>query len=372
MRYYFVRHGIAEDMAASDFDRELTGRGRRRVARSAAVMKRLNLQPARIYSSPRIRASQTAELIGAALDLPVSLVEPVDFGFDLNGIDRLTRDMRLDDEVMFVGHNPDMSEIVHELTGVDVSMKKGGMARVDLLGMNASNGELVWLIAPKVFDALSKSNAKALRDDAITATPPQKLPQTVAPLHGLIRHRWSPVGFDGDRSIEGAKLLSILEAARWAASSSNLQPWRFIVAPKQNQAEFQKVLSVLAEGNQTWAQHAAVLLIAVAHKFRKPDVINRHAGHDLGQAIAQMALQALDQGIYVHQMGGFFPDKARELYQIPDEFEPYTAIAMGYRAPDLDHLSDGHRGRESAQRERQSLSEMVFNGSWAETADFLR
>ena len=158
MRYYFVRHGIAEDMATRDFDRELTGRGRRRVARSASVMKRLDLQPAQIFSSPRLRARQTAELIGAALDIPVSLVEAVDFGFDLSGIDRLTREMHFDDEVMFVGHNPDMSEIVHELTGVDLSMKKGGLARVDVLGSNARHGELVWLIAPKVFDALSLSN----------------------------------------------------------------------------------------------------------------------------------------------------------------------------------------------------------------------
>ncbi len=371
MRYYFVRHGIAEDMAASDFDRELTSRGRRRVARSAQVMKRLNLQPARIFSSPRLRARQTAELIGAALDIPVSIVETLDFGFDLSGIERLTRDMHFDDELMFVGHNPDMSEVVHELTGVDLSMKKGGMARVDVLGSNARHGELLWLIAPKVFDALSKSHAPALTNAVPTETPPRKLPQTVAPLHDLIRNRWSPVGFDRDRCIEGAKLLSILEAGRWAASSSNLQPWRFIVAPKENQPEFQKLLSTLAVGNQTWAQHAAVLMIAVAHKFRGPDVINRHAGHDLGQAIAQMALQALDQDIYTHQMGGFSPDKARELYQIPGEFEPYTAIAMGYRTSDLDHLSDMHRGRESAQRERQNLSEMVFNGSWAETADFL-
>ena len=372
MRYYFVRHGIAEDMAESDFSRQLTARGRRRVVQSAAVMKRLNLKPARVYSSPRIRARQTAEIISEALGLPVSLVEEVNFGFDLNDINKLTSDMHIDDEVMFVGHNPDMSLLVHQLTGVDVSMKKGGLARVDLLGRNARHGELVWLIAPKVFDALGKSDAQGTAQDAVTLTPPQKLPQTETPLHTLIRHRWSPVGFDRRRGIDRGTLLSILEAARWAASSSNLQPWRFIVAPKENQAEFQKVFSVLREGNQSWAQHAAVLMIAVAHKYREPDVINRHAGHDLGQAIAQMVLQALDHGIYAHQMGGFFPDKARALYRIPDEFEPYTAIALGYRSPDLEYLSDGHRQRESSGRLRQSLSEMIFSGAWEEAADFLR
>lgn len=371
MRYYFVRHGIAEDLAESDFSRQLTGRGRRRVAASAKVMKRLNLKPARIYSSPRLRARQTAEIIGDTLELPVSLADEVDFGFDLSGVNSLTRDLRPDDEIMFVGHNPDMSLIIQQMTGVDASMKKGGLARVDPLGRNARHGELVWLIAPKVFDALSASGAPAAPDYGAELAPPEKLAQTDYPLHALIRNRWSPVGFDQQRGIERATLRSILEAARWAASSSNLQPWRFIVAPRENEAEFQKVLSALMEGNQVWAQHAAVLMIAVAHKYRKPDVINRHAGHDLGQAIAQMVLQALDHGIYVHQMGGFFPDKARQLYQIPNEFEPFTAIAMGYRTSSLEHLSDMHQQRESSQRERRNVSEFVFNGAWMQAADFL-
>ena len=371
MRYYFLRHGIAEDFAESDFARRLTKRGSRRVAASAAVMKRLNLRPAKIFSSPRIRARQTAEIVGDALDLPVSLAEEVNFGFDSSDINRLTRGMRLDDEVMFVGHNPDMSLLVHELTGVDASMKKGGLARVDVLGRNARQGELVWLIAPKVFDALNKASEPGIPADLFSSTPHQKLAHSGSPLHDLIRHRWSPVGFDQRRGIDRVTLLGILEAARWAASSSNLQPWRFIVAQKEDRAEFEKLLSVLAEGNQAWARHAAVLMVAVTHKYRKPGVINRHAGHDLGQAIAQMVIQALHHGVYVHQMGGFFPEKARELYQIPDEFEPFTAIAMGYRTANLEHVSDNHQLRDIAQRERQDLNEMVFNSAWGKAARFL-
>ncbi len=370
MRYYFVRHGIAEDLATSDFDRELTSRGRRRVAKSAQVMARLNLQPARIYSSPRIRARQTAEIVAKALERPVTLADGVNFGFDLADINSLTEDMHADDGVMFVGHNPDMSLVVHSLTSADVSMKKGGLARVDVVG-KARQGELVWLIAPKVFDELVAQKPAGRVDSAALSTPVQKLPVTTYPMHDLMMRRWSPVGFDRERSIDQAALLSILEAARWAASSSNLQPWRFIVAPKENQAEFEKILSILREGNQPWAQHAAVLMIAVAHEYRQPGVLNRHAGHDLGQAIAQMVLQALDHDIYLHQMGGFYPDRARELYHIPDDYEPFTAIAMAYRTPDLDHLTEGHRQREAGQRERQSLSAMVFNGSWAQPADFL-
>ncbi|MCE2470769.1 MAG: nitroreductase family protein [Anaerolineae bacterium] len=245
-------------------------------------------------------------------------------------------------------------------------MKKGGLARVDVYDGAATQGELVWLIAPKVFDALAGNNALLQSDP-----PPHKLPATPHTLQPLIQRRWSPLGFDRERGIDRATLLSILEAGRWAASSSNLQPWRFIVARREDQAEFQRLLSVIREGNQPWAQHAAVLMIAVAHKFRQPGVINRHAGYDLGQAIAQMVLQALDHGVYAHQMGGFYPDRARETYQIPEDYEPYTAVAMAYRTSDLDHLGDGHRQREASQRERQSLTDLVFSGGWAQPADFL-
>ncbi len=368
MRYYFLRHGIAEDLADSDFNRKLTARGARRVASSAAVMQRLNIQPAQIFSSPRLRARETAEIVAAALGMPVTLADEVNFGFDLADIRSLTAELGAGDEVMFVGHNPDMSSLVHQLTGVNVAMKKGGLARVDVYGKKARQGELVWLIAPKVFDALQADS------DPLEAAsmPPEKRPSTAYPVHDLIKRRWSPVGFDRDRGIERATLLSILEAGRWAASSFNRQPWRFIVAPRENAAEFQKILSVLREGNQVWAQHAAVLMIAVVQQYQAPNTVNRHAGHDLGQAVAQITLQALDQDIYVHQMAGFFPDKAREIYAIPEEFEPYTAIAMGYRASEIGHLPDTYRQREAGQRERQPLSEMVYSGDWQQPADFLR
>ena len=164
---------------------------------------------------------------------------------------------------------------------------------------------------------------------------------------------------------------SNLNKFRLSRESSDSE-WRFIVAPRQNRDEFNKVLSVLREGNQSWARYAAVLMIAVTQTFREPDAPNRHAVHDLGLAISQMVLQALDRGVYTHQMGGFFPEKAREVYQIPEGFEPYTAIAMGYRAASLDHLDDGHREREAASRQRQELTDMVYNGSWARPAAFLQ
>lgn len=366
MRYYFVRHGIAADLAPSDFARELTPRGRRRVGRAAKVMKALGITPACIYASPRIRARQTADIIAAELGMAAVLAKEVDFGFDIAAVKNLSRRLPAESDVMFVGHNPDMSLIVHQLTGANVSMKKGGLARIDVIHHQAQHGELVWLIAPKAFDVLRLETKR----EAISVLP-QKAAATAFELHDLIQGRWSPIGFDPNRSIGKAALMSILEAARWAASSSNLQPWRFIVAPRENRDEFQKIVSVLKEGNVPWAQHAAVLMIAAVKKHRRPDVLNQHASHDLGQAIAQMVLQALDHGIYAHQMGGFFPDKARAVYDIPAEYEPFTAIAFGYKMLNLSHLSEAHRQREAAPRQRQSLHEMVYNGSWGQAADFL-
>lgn len=199
----------------------------------------------------------------------------------------------------------------------------------------------------------------------------EKIAETSVQLNDLIARRWSPRAFDPSKTIEKSTLISILEAGRWAASSSNLQPWRFIVAPKDNPAEFQKALSVIKEGNQAWAQHAGVLMIGVIHKYRNSEVLNRHASHDLGLAIGQMILQALDHDIYARMMGGFYPDQAREVYNIPDEYEPFTAIAFGYKTLDLGYLNEGHREKELATRERQPLSALVYSGSWAQTADFI-
>lgn len=372
MRYYFVRHGIAEDLSSSDFARELTKRGRRRIASAAKVIKQLGVQPSAIFASPRLRALQTAEIIAEELELQVTVSEAVNFGFDLSDVLSLTRGMRYDDEFMFVGHNPDMSVLVSEMTGSDVGMKKGGLARVDVYDRDDGRGELVWLIAPKVFDALSQQDLKVVHaDDSVSGLLPDKLAVTDSSLQTLIKRRWSPVSFDPKRRIEKSKLISILEAARWAASSYNLQPWRFIVAPREDMKEFEKILSVLKEGNQSWAQHAGVLMIGVAQTHRDTGEPNSHAFHDLGLAIGQMVLQALDYDIYAHQMGGFYPELARDLYQIPDNYQPKTAIALGYRATDLSHLSDAHRARDASQRQRDALGDIVYDGKWARSAGFL-
>jgi len=154
MKLYFIRHGEAQDLAPTDHSRELTERGKERVSKSAQVLKRLGITPKVIYSSPRIRAKQTAEIIAEALGMDVTITEDVNFGFDTSNVKLLIKKSSTSDEVMFVGHNPDMSQIVHKLTGASVAMKKGGLARIDVVNEKAQRGDLVWLIAPKVFDAL--------------------------------------------------------------------------------------------------------------------------------------------------------------------------------------------------------------------------
>lgn len=183
------------------------------------------------------------------------------------------------------------------------------------------------------------------------------------PVNELIQRRWSPRAF-ADRPVEEADLRSLFEAARWAPSSSNEQPWRFIVARREERAEFERLLACLTASNQRWAKSAAVLVLSATRMtFERNGKPNRHAFHDVGLAASQLVLQATSMGMVVHQMAGFDVEKARQTYEIPPEFEPVTAIAMGYvGAPDT--LPDDLRERELAPRERRPQSETVFSGGW--------
>jgi nitroreductase len=190
------------------------------------------------------------------------------------------------------------------------------------------------------------------------------------PIHDLIKRRWSPRAFS-DRVIEHGTLRSLLEAARWAPSSNNEQPWNFIVATKDDQAEFSRLLSCLVEGNSLWAQHAPVLMVSVARmSFEDDGKPNRHAFHDVGQAVANLIVQATALGLMVHQMAGFHPDKVRELYGVPKEFEPVAAIALGYPG-DPKSLPDKLRTRELAPRERKHIAEFVFTGRWGRSSSMV-
>src|SRR5260370_8782050 len=137
------------------------------------------------------------------------------------------------------------------------------------------------------------------------------------PIEEILRRRWSPRAFS-DRVVEPEKLQSLFEAARWAPSSFNEQPWSFIVATKQKQEEHARLLSCLVEGNQRWAREAPVLMVSVAKlNFEKTGKPNRHAFHDVGLAVGTMIVQATALDLFFHQMAEFSPEKVRENYGVP-------------------------------------------------------
>src|SRR5437764_202654 len=189
--------------------------------------------------------------------------------------------------------------------------------------------------------------------------------RTDYPIEEILKRRWSPRAFS-DRLVEPEKLRSLWEAARWAPSSFNEQPWHFIVATRDKPAEHAKLLSCLVEKNQQWARYAPVLMISVTElNFAKTGKPNRHAFHDVGLAMGNLLVEATALGLCVHQMAGFSPEKVREIYGVPEEFDPVAAIAIGYAA-DVDVLPENFREQELGPRSRKPISSFVFQGKWGE------
>ena len=190
--------------------------------------------------------------------------------------------------------------------------------------------------------------------------------ETQHPIHDLLARRWSPRAFS-DRPVAPDVLRRFWEAARWAPSSANLQPWSIIVATRDDAQEFDGMLGCLVDGNQIWARQAPVLMITVAAKLDRDGDVNAHAWHDVGQAVAGLSVQATALGLFVHQMAGILPDRIRERYQIPDSHEPVTGIALGYPgAPD--QLPEKLRQRELAPRTRKPIDEFVFSNRWGQAS----
>ena len=187
------------------------------------------------------------------------------------------------------------------------------------------------------------------------------------PVHELIARRWSPVCFDG-KAVTDEDLRSLLEAVRWAASSYNEQPWHFLVATKREPEGFEKLLSCLLEGNQQWASAAPVLVMTVAGmRFARNGKDNCAAFHDIGLAVGNLLLEATARGLAVHQMIGILPERAREVFEIPEDYEPLTALAIGYRGEGEAH-SEGLRHRDQSPRQRKALREFVFSGTWGKVS----
>ena len=190
------------------------------------------------------------------------------------------------------------------------------------------------------------------------------------PIHPLLAERWSPYAFDGE-SVAVSDLEALFEAARWAPSSYNEQPWRFIVARREEPEAFAKVLSCLVEFNRGWAGHVPVLALGLVESGRPgagpPGPV---PAHDLGLAAASLVLEATHRGLAVHQMSGIVADRIREAYALPDEVLPLTALAIGYAAP-LKATPEEWRERQARPRERRRLSGFVFGARWGEPARFL-
>lgn len=191
------------------------------------------------------------------------------------------------------------------------------------------------------------------------------------PVLDVIRNRWSPRAFS-DKPVPSEVLRSLFEAARWAPSSNNEQPWAYIVATKDDSENFEKSLGALVEFNAGWAKKAPVLVIAVAQlAFAKNNAPNRSAQYDVGAASLQLSIEATARGLVVHQMAGFDPETAREAYNIPQGWEPIAAMAIGYLG-DASSLPEPYQSREKAPRTRKPMREFVMSGEWGHTAEFVK
>ena len=188
----------------------------------------------------------------------------------------------------------------------------------------------------------------------------RKTASTTVPVHSLLAERWSPRGFDRDHRISDDQISALLEAARWAPSAANSQPWRFLVARRGEHAHSQ-LFAALAPGNQVWA-HAASALILVAARTAADATPQPWALYDTGQAVASLVTQAQAQGLAVHQIGGFDSNAVRAEFALDQELTPVVVLAVGRADPDAElpgHLA----ARETAPRTRHPVSDLLLTSA---------
>ncbi len=199
----------------------------------------------------------------------------------------------------------------------------------------------------------------------------EKKAQTSIEINNLLAKRWSGRAYDPERMISQKDIQSLLEAARWAPSCYGDEPWRFIVCDKTTNPEaWNKAFDSLVEANQSWAKYAPLLVLGVGDtiltKNGKP---NRWGEFDTGAASISLCLQATELGLMTHQMGGYDTDKARDLFNIPEQFTPLSMIAIGYQLP-IECLSEEQKERELSERFRSNPEDKFFNGEWAKSFTF--
>ena len=184
-----------------------------------------------------------------------------------------------------------------------------------------------------------------------------KLATNENPILDIIKQRWSARAFN-EKSISKESIKSLLEAARWAASANNEQPWQYLVAYK-NTESFSKIHNCLMPGNQPWAKNAAVLLVSIARKtFEANQLPNYYAHHDVGMANANLLMQATSMEIYGHIMAGFNKQALIESLNLNENLEPVCVIALGYLA-DAETLEEPFKTREMTPRSRKSINEFA-------------
>jgi len=191
----------------------------------------------------------------------------------------------------------------------------------------------------------------------------KKTANTNFPVNELIKNRWSPRAFSSLKISEDV-IHTLFEAAIWSASSRNEQPWRFIYGVKDEGPNYKKIYDTLVHWNQLWAKSAPLLVLAVAKQNSEyHNQENSFALYDLGQAVANLSIQATDMDLFCHQMGGFDKEKARETFNIPTNFIAVTVIAIGYYG-DSDKLPDDMKELEMKERSRYDIDRIAFNGDF--------
>lgn len=183
---------------------------------------------------------------------------------------------------------------------------------------------------------------------------------TDAELHPLLAQRWSPRGFDAGHELSDAELSAILEAARWAPSAANTQPWRFVVA-RRGEPVYERLVALLAPGNVLWAPAASALILVAAATRNDEGAPQPWARYDAGQAAAHLTVQATALGLTVHQMGGFDAAAAKAEFGLPEGVEPQAVIAVGRLDPHA-VLPEALAAREVAPRARRPLAELLLAG----------
>jgi nitroreductase len=185
-----------------------------------------------------------------------------------------------------------------------------------------------------------------------------KTAPTSYPVSDLIRKRWSPRSFTS-QEVSADTLHHVFEAASWAASAMNEQPWRYIYAHKSDTEAFNRLLECLVPANQAWAKHAPVLILSLVKTHFDNGSLNRTAMHDVGAANTTMILEATALGLSAHMMGGFDQERTREQFNLSDELDSVAIIALGYAGP-AEQLDEPFRSRENAPRQRKPLAEFAF------------